>query len=221
MDCQPSASTSLRRRYRGTHGDSGVRPHRDRRRPRRRERRRPGERRAACRSSSSRANWSAASARTGRACRRRRCCEAARRCARARDVDGARQAVTGSRRRGRGPPPTRRDRPRLERRVAGRVAARGRDRPRARPRPADRRAAGDASRAPTASRSRSSARHAVAVSTGSAALLPDIPGLKDAEPWTSRDATGVQRRAGVPGDPRRRGRRQRDGDALRVVRRAR
>jgi dihydrolipoamide dehydrogenase len=32
----------------------------------------------------------------------------------------------------------------------------------------------------------------VAVCTGSAALLPDIPGLKDAAPWTSRDATGVQ-----------------------------
>jgi pyruvate/2-oxoglutarate dehydrogenase complex dihydrolipoamide dehydrogenase (E3) component len=37
------------------------------------------------------------------------------------------------------------------------------------------------------------ARHAVALSTGSAALLPDIPGLKDAGPWTSRDATGVQK----------------------------
>ncbi|WP_345802675.1 NAD(P)/FAD-dependent oxidoreductase [Microbacterium sp. AZCO] len=37
------------------------------------------------------------------------------------------------------------------------------------------------------------ARHAVVISTGSAALLPDIPGLKDAAPWTSRDATGVQR----------------------------
>ncbi len=36
------------------------------------------------------------------------------------------------------------------------------------------------------------ARHAVAVSTGTAALLPDIPGLKDASPWTSREATGVQ-----------------------------
>ncbi|UYK40840.1 dihydrolipoyl dehydrogenase family protein [Microbacterium terricola] len=36
------------------------------------------------------------------------------------------------------------------------------------------------------------ARHAVAVCTGSAALLPDIPGLKDAAPWTSRDATGVR-----------------------------
>ncbi|MHC2999372.1 dihydrolipoyl dehydrogenase family protein [Microbacterium sp. HJ5] len=37
-----------------------------------------------------------------------------------------------------------------------------------------------------------SARHAVVVSTGSAALLADIPGLKDAQPWTSRDATGVR-----------------------------
>lgn len=36
------------------------------------------------------------------------------------------------------------------------------------------------------------ARHAVVVSTGSAALLPDIQGLKDAAPWTSRDATGVR-----------------------------
>lgn len=36
------------------------------------------------------------------------------------------------------------------------------------------------------------ARHAVVVSTGSAALLPDIPGLKDVVPWMSRDATGVQ-----------------------------
>ncbi len=36
------------------------------------------------------------------------------------------------------------------------------------------------------------ARHAVVVSTGTAALLPDIEGLKDAAPWTSRDATGVR-----------------------------
>ncbi|WP_106814702.1 dihydrolipoyl dehydrogenase family protein [Microbacterium timonense] len=36
------------------------------------------------------------------------------------------------------------------------------------------------------------ARHAVAISTGTAALLPDIPGLRDARPWTSRDATGVR-----------------------------
>ncbi|TDN92052.1 NAD(P)/FAD-dependent oxidoreductase [Microbacterium sp. BK668] len=40
------------------------------------------------------------------------------------------------------------------------------------------------------------ARHAVAVCTGSAALLPDIAGLADAAPWTSRDATGVR---DVPG----------------------
>lgn len=36
------------------------------------------------------------------------------------------------------------------------------------------------------------ARHAVAVCTGSAALLPDIPGLAEARPWTSREATAVQ-----------------------------
>ncbi len=36
------------------------------------------------------------------------------------------------------------------------------------------------------------ARHAVVVSTGSAALLPDIPGLGDVQPWTSREATGVR-----------------------------
>ena len=37
-----------------------------------------------------------------------------------------------------------------------------------------------------------SARHAVAVCTGSAALLPAIPGLRDAAPWTSREATAVR-----------------------------
>lgn len=36
------------------------------------------------------------------------------------------------------------------------------------------------------------ARRAVAVCTGSAALIPDIPGLQDASPWTSREATGVR-----------------------------
>nr|WP_243063614.1 NAD(P)/FAD-dependent oxidoreductase [Humibacter sp. RRB41] len=36
------------------------------------------------------------------------------------------------------------------------------------------------------------ARHAVAVCSGSASLLPDIPGLLDADPWTSRDATSAQ-----------------------------
>ncbi len=35
------------------------------------------------------------------------------------------------------------------------------------------------------------ASHAVAVATGSAALIPDIPGLRDASPWTSREATSA------------------------------
>jgi dihydrolipoamide dehydrogenase len=33
------------------------------------------------------------------------------------------------------------------------------------------------------------ARHAVAVCTGSEAMFPDIPGLKEAKPWTPREAT--------------------------------
>ncbi|CAN5139319.1 NAD(P)/FAD-dependent oxidoreductase [soil metagenome] len=36
------------------------------------------------------------------------------------------------------------------------------------------------------------ATHAVVVSTGSDPLLPDIPGLLDANPWTPRDATSAQ-----------------------------
>ncbi len=36
------------------------------------------------------------------------------------------------------------------------------------------------------------ARHAVAVCTGSASLLPDVPGLAAAQLWTSREATGVR-----------------------------
>ncbi|WP_349904463.1 dihydrolipoyl dehydrogenase family protein [Parafrigoribacterium humi] len=36
------------------------------------------------------------------------------------------------------------------------------------------------------------AMHAVAVSVGSDARLPDVPGLADASPWTSRDATSAQ-----------------------------
>lgn len=36
------------------------------------------------------------------------------------------------------------------------------------------------------------ARHAVAVCTGTAALLPAIPGLADIRPWTSREATSAQ-----------------------------
>jgi dihydrolipoamide dehydrogenase len=36
------------------------------------------------------------------------------------------------------------------------------------------------------------ARHAVAVCTGSAAALPDLPGLDTLRPWTSREATSAQ-----------------------------
>ncbi|MCX5085096.1 dihydrolipoyl dehydrogenase family protein [Streptomyces sp. NPDC056121] len=40
------------------------------------------------------------------------------------------------------------------------------------------------------------ARHAVAVCTGTRAALPDLPGLADVEPWTSREATSARK---VPG----------------------
>jgi len=36
------------------------------------------------------------------------------------------------------------------------------------------------------------ARHAVVVATGSSARLPEIPGLADAAPWTSREAASAQ-----------------------------
>ncbi|KQO46782.1 MULTISPECIES: NAD(P)/FAD-dependent oxidoreductase [unclassified Frigoribacterium] len=36
------------------------------------------------------------------------------------------------------------------------------------------------------------AKYAVAAVTGSSALLPDIPGLAEAKPWTSREATSVK-----------------------------
>ncbi|TFC42497.1 NAD(P)/FAD-dependent oxidoreductase [Cryobacterium sp. TMT1-21] len=39
------------------------------------------------------------------------------------------------------------------------------------------------------------ATHAVVISTGSAALLPDIPGLASVSPWTSREATSAR---GIP-----------------------
>jgi dihydrolipoamide dehydrogenase len=40
---------------------------------------------------------------------------------------------------------------------------------------------------------RLTARHAVALCTGSGTALPDIPGLADVRPWTNRDATGADR----------------------------
>ncbi|MCP2032331.1 dihydrolipoamide dehydrogenase [Okibacterium sp. HSC-33S16] len=36
------------------------------------------------------------------------------------------------------------------------------------------------------------ARHAVAIATGSAALIPNIPGLRESKPWTSREATSAK-----------------------------
>nr|WP_314842215.1 NAD(P)/FAD-dependent oxidoreductase [uncultured Microbacterium sp.] len=36
------------------------------------------------------------------------------------------------------------------------------------------------------------ARHAVAISTGSDAVVPPIPGLREASPWTSREATSAE-----------------------------
>ncbi|EPH46174.1 putative Dihydrolipoyl dehydrogenase [Streptomyces aurantiacus JA 4570] len=43
---------------------------------------------------------------------------------------------------------------------------------------------------------RLTARHAVAVCTGSRAVVPDLPGVADAKPWTSREATSADH---VPG----------------------
>ncbi|MFF4243177.1 dihydrolipoyl dehydrogenase family protein [Streptomyces sp. NPDC001822] len=40
------------------------------------------------------------------------------------------------------------------------------------------------------------ARHAVAVCTGSRAVVPDLPGIEDVRPWTSREATSAKE---VPG----------------------
>ncbi|MFE5114051.1 dihydrolipoyl dehydrogenase family protein, partial [Streptomyces sp. NPDC056663] len=40
------------------------------------------------------------------------------------------------------------------------------------------------------------ARHAVVIATGTTALLPDIPGLREAEPWSSREAAAA---SAIPG----------------------
>jgi pyruvate/2-oxoglutarate dehydrogenase complex dihydrolipoamide dehydrogenase (E3) component len=50
--------------------------------------------------------------------------------------------------------------------------------------------------APDGSRHVLTARHAVVVSTGSRAVLPDLPGLDEVRPWTSREATSARQ---VPG----------------------
>lgn len=37
------------------------------------------------------------------------------------------------------------------------------------------------------------ARHAVVLATGSAPAIPDVPGMREARPWTNQEATSVQR----------------------------
>ncbi|MET9584866.1 NAD(P)/FAD-dependent oxidoreductase [Streptomyces sp. NPDC006539] len=49
---------------------------------------------------------------------------------------------------------------------------------------------------PDGTEHRLTARHAVAVCTGSRAVVPDLPGVADARPWTSREATSAKE---VPG----------------------
>ncbi|MFF4077789.1 dihydrolipoyl dehydrogenase family protein [Streptomyces sp. NPDC001777] len=50
--------------------------------------------------------------------------------------------------------------------------------------------------APDGTERRLTARHAVAVCTGSRAVVPDLPGIDGARPWTSREATSAKE---VPG----------------------
>ncbi|WP_328420393.1 dihydrolipoyl dehydrogenase family protein [Streptomyces sp. NBC_00443] len=49
---------------------------------------------------------------------------------------------------------------------------------------------------PDGARQLLTARHAVALATGTRAMLPDLPGLAEVRPWTSREATSAQ---SVPG----------------------
>ncbi|MFD8730443.1 dihydrolipoyl dehydrogenase family protein [Streptomyces sp. NPDC059611] len=50
--------------------------------------------------------------------------------------------------------------------------------------------------APDGAEHRLTARHAVAVCTGTRAVVPDLPGIAEARPWTSREATSAKE---VPG----------------------
>jgi pyruvate/2-oxoglutarate dehydrogenase complex dihydrolipoamide dehydrogenase (E3) component len=49
---------------------------------------------------------------------------------------------------------------------------------------------------PDGGRRRLTARHAVAVCTGTGALVPDLPGVTQAKPWTSREATSAHKAPG-------------------------
>ncbi|NED02579.1 NAD(P)/FAD-dependent oxidoreductase [Streptomyces sp. SID6648] len=46
--------------------------------------------------------------------------------------------------------------------------------------------------APDGTEHRLTARHAVAVSTGTRAVVPSLPGIEEARPWTSREATSAK-----------------------------
>ncbi|WP_420167335.1 dihydrolipoyl dehydrogenase family protein [Streptomyces violaceoruber] len=50
--------------------------------------------------------------------------------------------------------------------------------------------------APDGTKHRLTARHAVAVCTGTRAVVPDLPGVAEARPWTSREATSADRAPG-------------------------
>ena len=62
------------------------------------------------------------------------------------------------------------------------------------------------------------ASRAVVVATGSAALIPPIDGLREAEPWTNREITTTHTVPGAPADPRRRRRGRGDGERVRSAR---
>ena len=55
------------------------------------------------------------------------------------------------------------------------------------------------------------ARKAVVVATGSSATIPDVPGLRDAQPWTNIEATTAKEVPRAAPRARRRRRRRRDG----------
>ena len=148
------------------------------------------------------ANCWAASARTGRACRARRCCVRWRCSTSAGHCPGAHSVGDRTRLRRR-PRTSRLVHPRPRRQRPGEVGERRRDR---------RRSAGTGRltgektrrghRPRTAASAPSHARHAVVLATGTTATVPPIAGLREALPWTSRDVTNlheVPRRVAVIG----------------------